>query len=247
MSPTKVAVLGGGVGAIVAAFELTRPELEGRFEVTVYQSGWRLGGKGASGRNIDPKHGKRIEEHGLHVWFGFYENAFEVMDAAYRELAAKQIGAGPFQTVWDAFVGCDEIVAFDRQGDEWVQLPGHIDPNPGKPGHGFRAQGLLGDRPYGGGEPAQEVGRRVLEAAARQLLQAVVLGAAEQRLVGRARDRAGPVQAGCPIGWASTTRPSTTQAGKTCCGWLGRTRPRRAGPRRPRPRHAATHGNWSTC
>jgi uncharacterized protein with NAD-binding domain and iron-sulfur cluster len=135
--PIKVAVLGGGVGAIVAAFELTRPELKGRFEVTVYQPGWRLGGKGASGRNVDPGLGKRIEEHGLHVWFGFYENAFEVMDEAYRELAAKGVGAGPFKTTWDAFVGCDEIVAFDRQGDEWVQLPGHIDPNPGKPGRGF--------------------------------------------------------------------------------------------------------------
>jgi uncharacterized protein with NAD-binding domain and iron-sulfur cluster len=135
--PIKVAVLGGGVGAIVAAFELTQPGQEGRFEVTVYQPGWRLGGKGASGRNMDPGRGKRIEEHGLHVWFGFYENAFEVMDAAYRELAAKRVGAGPFKSVWEAFVGCDEIVAFDRQGEQWVQLPGHIDPNPGKPGHGF--------------------------------------------------------------------------------------------------------------
>ncbi len=47
---TKVAVLGGGLGALAAAFELTAPELAGHYDVTVYQPGWRLGGKCASGR-----------------------------------------------------------------------------------------------------------------------------------------------------------------------------------------------------
>ncbi len=65
-------MLGGGCAAMAAAFELSRPEHAGRFEVTVYQMGWRLGGKGASGRG---RH-DRIEEHGLHLWMGFYENAF---------------------------------------------------------------------------------------------------------------------------------------------------------------------------
>src|ERR1043166_5853076 len=79
--PAKVAIVGGGCGAMAAAFELTRPELAGRFDVTVYQVGWRLGGKGASGRG---KHG-RIEEHGLHVWMGFYENAYCVSRGIYAE------------------------------------------------------------------------------------------------------------------------------------------------------------------
>ena len=44
---TRVAVLGGGVGGITAAFELTAtPELRERFDVTIYQLGWRIGGKG---------------------------------------------------------------------------------------------------------------------------------------------------------------------------------------------------------
>ena len=39
----KVAVLGGGCGAMSAAFYLTStPELRARYEVTVYQQGWRL-------------------------------------------------------------------------------------------------------------------------------------------------------------------------------------------------------------
>ena len=67
---------------MAAAFELTRPEHQGRYTVTVYQQGWRLGGKGASGRGP----GDRIEEHGLHIWMGFYENAFRLLRECYGEL-----------------------------------------------------------------------------------------------------------------------------------------------------------------
>lgn len=67
---------------MTAAFELTRPELQGRYRVTVYQMGWRLGGKGASGRGVHD----RIEEHGLHLWMGYYENAFRLMRDCYAEL-----------------------------------------------------------------------------------------------------------------------------------------------------------------
>src|SRR5688572_18971887 len=79
----KLVILGGGAAAITAAFELSRPGWQERFEsITVYQVGWRLGGKGASGRG---RHG-RIDEHGLHLWLGFYENAFRVMQDCYAEL-----------------------------------------------------------------------------------------------------------------------------------------------------------------
>jgi uncharacterized protein with NAD-binding domain and iron-sulfur cluster len=64
---TKVAVLGGGCGALAAAYWLTAtPELRDRYSVTVYTRGWRLGGKGASGRNS--AEADRIEEHGIHIW-----------------------------------------------------------------------------------------------------------------------------------------------------------------------------------
>ena len=75
----KVAILGGGMAAMTAAFELTDPSLHGKYEVTVYQLGWRLGGKGASGRDINNH--DRILEHGLHVWLGCYENSFHIMRA----------------------------------------------------------------------------------------------------------------------------------------------------------------------
>jgi uncharacterized protein with NAD-binding domain and iron-sulfur cluster len=131
---TKVAVLGGGAGGISAAFELTAtPELRERFEVTVYQLGWRLGGKGASGRNAAA--GNRIEEHGLHLWFGFYDNAFRLMRDAYQELGRP--ANAPLATFEDAFKGCDRLVLHDRQGDGWhafrLDMPRNFH-RPGDPG-----------------------------------------------------------------------------------------------------------------
>lgn len=76
--PIRVAVLGAGPAAMAAVFELMcTPERRRRYEVTVYTDGWTLGGKGASGRN--PAYGWRNEEHGLHVWMGFYDNCFSLI------------------------------------------------------------------------------------------------------------------------------------------------------------------------
>jgi uncharacterized protein with NAD-binding domain and iron-sulfur cluster len=127
---TKVAVLGGGVGSMVAAFELTRPEYADRFEVTVYQLGWRLGGKGASGR--DRANGDRILEHGLHVWFGFYDQAWKAMRAAYEELGRPP--GSPLDSIETAFTRCDQVVLYDLQGDEWHALPRDFPRNAQRPG-----------------------------------------------------------------------------------------------------------------
>ena len=105
-------MLGGGAGGITAAFELTR---NGEFDVTVYQLGWRLGGKGASGRNAAI--GSRIEEHGLHVWFGFYANAFALMRDAYQEL--HRPSSVPIATIDQAFRRCNQMVLYDYVGGDW--------------------------------------------------------------------------------------------------------------------------------
>jgi uncharacterized protein with NAD-binding domain and iron-sulfur cluster len=127
----KVAVLGGGIGAISTAFELTATEqLRERFEVTVYQPGWRLGGKGASGRNM--AQGGRIEEHGLHIWFGFYDNAFRMMREAYQQLGRPP--EAPLATLEDAFKGCDQIVLYDRDGEDWRAFPINAPRNFQRPG-----------------------------------------------------------------------------------------------------------------
>src|SRR6266513_2824658 len=112
--PVRVAVIGGGCAAITTAFELTRPEHEGRYEVTVYQMGWRLGGKGASGRGV----ADRIEEHGLHLWMGFYENAFRLMRECYDELPKDP--ERRFTDWQDAFSPAPDVVVMDRMPNgEW--------------------------------------------------------------------------------------------------------------------------------
>jgi uncharacterized protein with NAD-binding domain and iron-sulfur cluster len=40
--PIEVAVIGGGCASVAAAFELTRPEHNGKYHITLYQVGWRL-------------------------------------------------------------------------------------------------------------------------------------------------------------------------------------------------------------
>ncbi|MFA9563127.1 MAG: FAD-dependent oxidoreductase [Acidimicrobiales bacterium] len=129
----KVAVLGGGAGAITTAFELTATEaLRERYEVTVYQPGWRLGGKGASGRNR--AHGDRIEEHGLHVFFGFYDNAFDVMKRCYAELDRK--AGRPLATWEDAFTPCDDLVIYDEWKGTWTPHQLTLPRNSFEPGSG---------------------------------------------------------------------------------------------------------------
>src|SRR5277367_1341738 len=113
-SKRKIAVLGGGVGAMSAVFELTSvPGWDQRFEITVYQLGWRLGGKGASGRDRAVK--DRIYEHGLHLWMGFYENAFRQVRDAYREWNTKGYAPKPgFADYQDAFAARNYAPAMDQ-------------------------------------------------------------------------------------------------------------------------------------
>jgi uncharacterized protein with NAD-binding domain and iron-sulfur cluster len=79
---TRVAILGGGIAALTAAFELTEQDPDkSTYDITVYTLGWRLGGKAAVGR--DASQCSRAYEHGLHVWAGFYDNAFDVVKRLY--------------------------------------------------------------------------------------------------------------------------------------------------------------------
>ena len=128
--PIRVAVIGGGCAALTAAFELTRAEHRGRFAVTVYQLGWRLGGKGASGRGPSG----RIEEHGLHIWLGFYENAFALMRECYAELD-RDPKTSPIASWRDAFLPEPHVGVADRSlAGDWGEWIAHFPPAPGLPG-----------------------------------------------------------------------------------------------------------------
>ncbi len=129
----KLAILGGGVGALTSAFEITNdPNWKEKFEsITIYQMGWRLGGKGASGRR--PPYG-RIEEHGLHIWLGCYNNSFDAIQRAYREIARPP--GTPLATWQDAFKQHSYIVLAQEFKGEWHPWAFNFPTNDQIPGRG---------------------------------------------------------------------------------------------------------------
>lgn len=139
----KVAVLGGGAAGLAAAWELSATkELCDEIEVTVHQLGWRLGGKGASGRAMEGP--PRIEEHGLHIWFGWYQQAFDLMKRCYEELPAD--AKHPFASWDEAFKPFDTFVLMERYHGEWHGRDHTIPRRDGQPWEPHPAiQDLRGD------------------------------------------------------------------------------------------------------
>ncbi|HEU4319695.1 MAG TPA: FAD-dependent oxidoreductase [Acidimicrobiia bacterium] len=152
----KVAILGGGMAGLAAAWRLSEPGWETRYSrITVYQRGWRLGGKGASSRGSNG----RIEEHGLHIWLGYYENSFRLVRRMYAELDRSTTApATPIKTWTDAFAPVTDVGFEDFDGTRWKhwvatfhhngELPGEEDAPTGPMTVGefvIRALRLVGD------------------------------------------------------------------------------------------------------
>jgi uncharacterized protein with NAD-binding domain and iron-sulfur cluster len=136
----RIAILGGGAGSMAAAWALTSlPAAAERFDITVYQMGWRLGGKGASGRNASFH--DRIEEHGLHVWAGFYANAFKMMRDLYGALPND---GRPLQNWDDAFKRHSAVMVEEWIDDQWVQWAINLPENDEEPGIGGELPTPLG-------------------------------------------------------------------------------------------------------
>jgi len=171
----RVAIVGGGCASLTAAFELSRPEHAGRYDITVYQMGWRLGGKGASGRGPS----QRIEEHGLHLWMGFYENAFALMRACYAERHALYPDQR-FADWRDAFKPAPDVAVADRLGDDWAFWRAHFAPGRGEPGDPL-AQGSPFTVLAYLQQSALLVSELVRSARARESAQADAAGAAGSR------------------------------------------------------------------
>lgn len=170
MGRRRVVILGGGMAGLTTAWELSsgpwRDELE---SITVYQRGWRLGGKGASSRG---EYG-RIEEHGLHVLLGYYDATFRVLREVYAELDRGTTDPTcPIRTWRDAFVPSGDVGLVDVHGpsgpEPFVTRFSGDDRLPGEPGAeerplrpldvALRALRLLADFhavAVTGGEPAE--------------------------------------------------------------------------------------------
>jgi uncharacterized protein with NAD-binding domain and iron-sulfur cluster len=129
----KIAVIGGGLGAMSAIYHLMHlPNARDLYDITLYQTGWRLGGKGASGVNRDK--GFRIEEHGIHFWFGFYENAFHIMQQVYEKLDRPT--HAPLATFEDAFKPQPFMDFAQQMGGVWTDWRVGFPTMPGKVGDG---------------------------------------------------------------------------------------------------------------
>ena len=127
MGKTRVSILGGGLSGLVTAFNLTAPEQQGQYEVTIYQLGWRLGGKCATGRNADQN--QRIQEHGLHVFMGQYDNAFGMVQALYAEAARP-----PFPDWRQGFSQTPAMSLMEQVDGQWVPWVFDLPVFPGTPG-----------------------------------------------------------------------------------------------------------------
>jgi len=150
MARKKIAILGGGLGALSAAFYLTDHESwSEEYEITVYQMGWRLGGKGASGRNL--KENNRIEEHGVHVFLGMYHNAFRLMESCYQQLgeypSIRRDPGDPLSKcftepgVHDGAFEPSHLVSFwEQPQDEWKPWNIHFAADHAKPGRPGKSQ-----------------------------------------------------------------------------------------------------------
>ncbi len=123
------------MAGLTTAWELSRGDWRSELEsITVYQRGWRLGGKGASSRGRNG----RIEEHGLHVLLGYYDATFRVLRECYAELDRERTDPGcPIRT-WDQALQPSGDVGLAEPGDgAWAHFVTRITTNdllPGEPG-----------------------------------------------------------------------------------------------------------------
>jgi len=143
----KVAIVGGGCAGMTAAWELCKRNLQpgdAYYDITVYEKDSRLGGKGSSVRDADG----RILEHGLHIWLGFYENAFRMMREAYGEAGLLGMGPNakdpalrlPIGRFEDAFSPESHVGVASRAGNgDWESWTGHLPPMKGMPGEALDA------------------------------------------------------------------------------------------------------------
>jgi uncharacterized protein with NAD-binding domain and iron-sulfur cluster len=140
-----VAIVGGGCAALAAAWQLSR--LPG-YEIHIYEKSWRLGGKGASGRDDEG----RILEHGLHIWLGFYENAFRMMRECYAQVENKRWGPeaaegsrlahGSLDAAFfpEPHIGVAVRDTAEDSARRWAIWSGYLPPAKGMPGEPLDAE-----------------------------------------------------------------------------------------------------------
>lgn len=132
----RVAILGAGPAGLATAMALAETR---RFEVHVYQMGWRAGGKCATGREPETQ---RSVQNGSHYLFGCYHNAFALIRKAHAVLAkSKKDHVGRFGRFKEDFESRNLLVGAQRYGrqnnqeesDDWYR---YLPQNMSEPGTG---------------------------------------------------------------------------------------------------------------
>lgn len=120
----KIVILGGGMASLSAAHELTDYEgWQENYEITIYQTGWRLGGKTSTGRGRCD----RIEEHGIHILQGWYDTTFRLLRSIYAERKKENLAPGsPLQDLFkDGLVANNTtlLTEFIPEIGKWINWP----------------------------------------------------------------------------------------------------------------------------
>lgn len=129
----RLVALGGGLGTLAALFALTDvPGWQDRLDITLYQIGWRLGGRARSGRNL--RMHMRSEAYGHHVWWGCYHNAFAMLRRCYKELG-RPPGA-PLASFKEAWKPAETLYIGAGDGERQRLWPLTLAKNDAVPGEG---------------------------------------------------------------------------------------------------------------
>ncbi|MFK7955601.1 MAG: NAD(P)-binding protein [Lysobacterales bacterium] len=132
MPVKRIAIVGGGPAGLSTAFHLTEePDWQDKYDICIYQMGWRVGGKGATGR--DDENGWRILEHGIHGFCSCYFNTWAMMKKAYSGLEPSNRKVLPNATIGKAFLPSSMTYQLEHQEGHWHDEVQSMPGIPGKP------------------------------------------------------------------------------------------------------------------
>ena len=120
----KIVILGGGLASLSSAYELTNHDgWEDLYEISLYQLGWRLGGKVATGRGEN----NRIEEaRGLHIFQGWYEKGFDLLKSIYKERKELGLAQDSLFQDWESTLlknDATQLTEYSKTQNKWINWP----------------------------------------------------------------------------------------------------------------------------